>query len=135
MGLNTHLHDDQDGASAGERLAGRHVRKRVALESPGNHTSISSSPERLLNGLLKVNSPSWCYEESVYKVWELLGSGVQGNVEWHLLLVLPPAPLRQTLQSMAGSHAPREAATPFTTSIRNPEYPQEPCLARLSSRH
>jgi len=45
MGLNLHLHDDQEGASAGER--------RVALASPGDHTGTSSSPERPLNGLLK----------------------------------------------------------------------------------
>lgn len=56
MGLNLHLRDDQGGASAGERLAGRHVWKRMALESPGNHTSISIPLERLLNGLLKATA-------------------------------------------------------------------------------
>lgn len=36
------------------------------------------------------NSPSWCHEKSVYKVWAVLGSGVQNDVERHTLRVLYP---------------------------------------------
>lgn len=48
-------------------------------------------------------------------MWELLGSGIQGDMEWHLLLVFASNAAQQGLQSMARSHPPWGAATLFTT--------------------
>lgn len=55
MGLKPHLCDDQDGASAGERLAGRHMQKRVTLRALGT-TRAPRLLQRLLKGLLKATA-------------------------------------------------------------------------------
>lgn len=75
------------------------------------------------------NSPPWCHEESVYKVWEVLRSGIQGM--WNGTSCL----FRLQGCSAGSAEQGRDPATPSTTPIENPEHPQEPSLARSSSKH
>lgn len=62
-------------------------------------------------------------------MWELLGSGIQGDTEWHLLLVLPPMPLSRVCRAWQGAihlgeqplSSPHQSGTRSTP--RSPAWP------------
>lgn len=59
-------------------------------------------------------------------MWELLGSGVQGDVEWHLLLVLPPMPLSRLCRAWQGATHLRERPPPSPHQSATQSTPRSP---------
>lgn len=76
-GLNPHLCDNQDGTCADERLAGDTKGNGRAL---GTIQHLIFSRE-IVQWAFEGNVPPWCHEESVNKVWELLGKW-NGTSHW-----------------------------------------------------